>query len=490
MTRPYLWLAVAVVALIAGGLAGRASLSVGPPAPEITTAPLLPPGAGTTGLPYMPGEVLVKLRPGHSLQRLRDEAEAALGVVETTASALLPRLHRLRLPPGADVEEAAAALGGLPQVEYAEPNYVLHLAAVPNDRFYPRQSWYYDLLGAPTGWDVETGDPSVVVAVLDSGIDLDHPDLENKVWRNPGEVPDGVDNDGNGFVDDVVGWNFVDNDNNPDDDSPIGHGTFVAGLIGAETNNGEGVAGVAWGVTLMSVKVVDSEGIVSIFDTINALFYAARNGARIINLSLAGPCITVPPVSGAFKDLGDAINQVRQQHGAIIVSAAGNRGEPCVSYPASDPGVVGVGASSGPVVEDPDEPSGLACSIDGPFDPDQRAVFSLGPNPSSSNWGPEIDVVAPGQCLASTSNGQDLGLYSSSPEGTSFSTALVSGLAALLLSQDTSRTEGQVRLILCASAVDLPDDDTPGWDGCGRIDISRALTQELHRSILPTVTKE
>lgn len=463
MKRVCLGLAAALAALLATGLGGRDSLSFGLPEPQPA------PSLALENHPYLPGEVLVKLRAGQTAQGLYSETLRAAGGGEVEDSGL-PGLYRLRLLPGVDVEETAAAVARLPQVEYAEPNYLLRIAALPNDPlFNGLQKWYYDLLGAPRGWDVETGSRAIVVAVVDTGIDLDHPDLRNKLWSNLNEFSNGLDDDSNGFADDFFGWNFVANNGFPDDDNPSGHGTFVAGLIGAEANNNEGVAGVAWRPTLMAVKVASGDGAASTIAVARGLRYAAANGARIINLSLAGVCDRI-------LTLADAVEEVQRERGVIIVAAAGNDGQPCVTYPAAEPGVIAVGASAGPVVTDPESLSGLSCKIDAPFDPDRRAIFTLRPPFSSSNWGPEIEVAAPGQCLASTSNGRLLDLYTNRLQGTSFASALVSGLTALLLSQDPSRNAAEVNVLLCASAVDLPDGDTPGWDGCGRISIGRALT--------------
>ena len=287
---------------------------------------------------------------------------------------------RLRLREGLSLEKALEFYSRMPGVDYAEPNYRLKAEFVPNDPLYAAQRWYYNLTEAPQAWDVEQGKPSVIVAVLDSGVDVTHPDLRDRIWRNPGEgVPNGIDDDGNGCVDDVHGCNFVEPEDadpscGPQPTSPSnqvaddsGHGTFVAGIIGATGNNGIGVIGVAPGVTLMPVKVLDCTGAGTTADAAAGILYAARMGAQVINLSFGG--------AETSRTLQEAIVTATGTFGAVVVAASGNQGTQGVTYPARYRQVIAVGAS--------DRNS-----------PDARASFS--------NWGPEVDVVAPGIDLVST----------------------------------------------------------------------------------------
>ncbi len=469
-----------LVAALAGGLVVRAAPSSDPSPP----VPLLPAAGGSgTEMRYVPDELLVKVRPGNTLDSALGATQRSLSLAAAEPVRGAPDLHKLRLPPGSDVEQAAEILNQLPGVEYAGPNHVLRLAEVPNDPLYNgQQEWYYELMNAPQGWDVEQGSSTVVVAVLDSGIKLNHEDLQNRIWSNIQEVPDGIDNDQNGYTDDVLGWDFYNGDNDPTDDSGNGHGTFVSGIIGAQTDNATGVAGVAWNVRIMPLKVVDSTGENTTEENvIEALNYAATNGAQIVNMSFANLAC------GALPNLRGAIQQVQQLYGTIVVAAAGNMDLSCVPDPAAAPGVIAVGAFAGPVTEQ-SSGSGLGCELDMEFDPNKRAIFNLSGS-DASNWGPEIDVAAPGQCITSTSNDESEGLYTGRLQGTSFAAPFVSGLIALLLSQDDTRTDANIRTILCATAVDMPDGETPNWDGCGRIDIGRALTQGAYQSIVPGVTK-
>src|SRR3989338_8135876 len=168
-------------------------------------------------------------------------------------------------------------------------------AFTPNDFYFSRQ-WYLPKIGAVEAWDKTTGPPDVIVAVLDTGFDLDHPDIAPNLWTNQGEIgSDGKDNDGNGFVDDLRGYDFVDDDGLPLPDqtppldvSAIAHGTIIAGIIGAVGNNTEGIAGINWNVRLMSVRILNNVGSGSSFDARDAILYAVKNGADVINLSFTG----------------------------------------------------------------------------------------------------------------------------------------------------------------------------------------------------------
>jgi subtilisin family serine protease len=432
----------------------------------------LGPEAAANAGQALPGELLLRVDPavGALAQRImisvggQEEGRLEeLGVV------------RLRLREGLSLERALELYRRMPGVRYAEPNYRVKAELVPNDPLYAAQRWYYNLTEAPQAWDVEQGKPSVIVAVLDSGVDVTHPDLRDHIWRNPGEgVPNGVDDDGNGCVDDVQGCNFVDPSaadpscgsqpvppsNRVTDDS--GHGTFVAGIIGAIGNNGVGVIGVAPGVTLLPVKVLDCTGAGTTADAAAGILYAARMGAQVINLSFGGVEVS--------RTLQEAVVTATGTFGAVIVAASGNQGTQGITYPARYQQVIAVGAS--------DRNS-----------PDDRASFS--------NWGLGVDVVAPGVDLVSTvpqalcdghwfcPGGQPYSVAS----GTSFAAAQVAGLAALIRSHSPALTTNEIRFVIRATALPLPDDGTPGWDGAGRIRMRRALDAILFRLGAPGMTK-
>ena len=358
------------------------------------------------------------------------------------------RAERVVLPAGASIAEATERLRKLPNVAYVEPNIRLRSSVIPNDPKYSEQ-WYTDLIGLPAAWARQTGDPAVIVAVIDTGAEITHEDLQSRLWVNSKEVPgNGLDDDANGCVDDLNGCNFLTlnqerkticgytrepphYDVNDDAD----HGTAVAGVIGAAGNNGVGIAGTAWNVRLMIVKAMDCLQSGSGFDVARAVDYAVANGARIINLSLGGPNSSVL--------LTSAINRAAAA-GVLVLAASGNDNTNRVDFPAFLSSVMAVGGSDR-------------------AHPDGRATFS--------SWGPEIDIAAPAVAITTTARANAYQTVT----GTSFATPLVSGVAALLASQNPTLTATQLRQILEASARKLPEGDTPNWAGAGRVRADAAL---------------
>jgi subtilisin family serine protease len=268
-------------------------------------------------------------------------------------------------------------------------------------------------MGAETAWRQTTG-ADVTVAVVDSGVDLTHPDLAPNLWTNAGEIPgNGVDDDGNGYVDDVHGYDFVAGDGTPQDEN--GHGTHVAGILGARGGNGIGGSGVAWRVRLMPIRVLDADARGTTTAVAQGIRYAVDNGARIVNLSLAGPAGT--------PDLEDAVRYA-QDHGVLIVVAAGNDGADLTSapaYPASytEPNVIGVAATT--------EAGNLS---------------------TVSDYGPGADLAAPGEQILSTALG---GGYEWRT-GTSMAAPHVAGALVLLAAARPDLDADALRDALLSSA--------------------------------------
>jgi type VII secretion-associated serine protease mycosin len=330
-------------------------------------------------------------------------------------------LATLRLPGGTRAAHAMARLSTLPGVSWAEPDRRMSMRTTVNDPGRTSQ-WGLDAMRVPAAWTVTRGDSRVVVAVLDTGVDLSHPDLRTRL---------------------VEGKSFVAGRSGPSDDS--GHGTHVAGTIVAEANNGVGVAGVAPACRVMPVKVLDAEGGGHTADIVAGLVWAADHGARIINLSLGG--------SGGGQALGEAIRYA-QAKGCLIVAAMGNEGAQQQEYPAAMPGVLAVG------------------SID-----------REGNRSSFSNFGSWIAVTAPGSGILSTTPTYDvtmsrqdgLGRGYGSLSGTSMATPHAAGLAALLASLHPDWNARTLHKQLLSGTRDIA---TPGFDletGHGLLDAWKAV---------------
>jgi subtilisin family serine protease len=283
------------------------------------------------------------------------------------------------------------------RILYVEPSYVVNAIATPNDPLYPQQSEFGRIF-VDRAWDYTIGSSQVIVAVTDTGIARDHVDLAANMWKNTREIPgNGIDDDGNGYIDDVNGWNFFDNSSDSYDRNR--HGTHVSGIIGAEGNNGVGVAGVNWRTRLMAVQFLGVGGSGSTVGGSKAILYATKNGARIVNASWGG---------GAFSSaLKDAIDYAYKS-GTLVFAAAGNDGkdtDKSSNYPATydSLGVIAVASSAA------------------------KATLS-----GFSSYGNiSVDLVAPGSNILSTLLNNNWGRLS----GTSMATPAVAGIAALILSQ-------------------------------------------------------
>jgi len=282
-------------------------------------------------------------------------------------------------------------------------------------------NWGNDLVNAPEVWARGYTGRGVVVAVLDTGVDYNHPDLNDNIWRNPGEIAgNGIDDDGNGYIDDVHGWDFIYNDNDPLDRR--GHGTHVAGTIAAE-NNGFGITGVAYNARIMPVQVLGDNGRGSDSALANGIRYAANNGAQVINLSLASD-LPLPEIYSAI--------QYATSRGAVVVMAAYNDGDPRPDYPAFY--ATDFGLSVGAV------------------DSNRRIASFSNRAGTDSNM---RHVVAPGVSIFSTvpNNINNNGYHSFN--GTSMATPHVAGVVALMLSANPNLTPAQVRDIIAGSATRL-----------------------------------
>ena len=398
---------------------------------------------GTPPGTYVEGELLVKFQAGASPQRPR-MANAQVGARMIRDFAPLHWQH-VRLPKGMSVSEGLARYRKLPGVLAAQPNYTYKLVATPND---PRYGELYGMtkIGAPTAWDTITGSSNVVVAVIDTGVDYNHEDLRANMWHNPGEIPgNGVDDDGNGYVDDFYGIDPRNGDADPMDD--YSHGTHVAGTIGAVGNNAKGVVGVNWSVQIMALKLHDSAGNGTAAAAVECFQYVTMMKNRGVNIRVTSNSWAGAPEAPAYDQaLKDAIDAAGNA-GVLHVFAAGNDNrdiDPAPLYPASydSPSIIAVAASDSS---------------------DNRASFS--------NYGTtSVDLAAPGVSILSTVPGSAYGYKS----GTSMATPHVSGAAALLAAYDSSLSVASLKATLM-NAVDV----LPQWSGKvvtgGRLNLARAL---------------
>jgi subtilisin family serine protease len=345
-------------------------------------------------------------REGELLVRFREHAPAAKmnALLRSNGARWNGQLRgasgveRLRLAEGSNPEAVASALRSSDLVEFAEPNYLITAdqtasQAVPDDPRFSEQ-WALKNTGAAQAWSKTTGSKQTVIAVIDSGIDFTHPDLINNQWDNTLERPDGKDEDGNSFNDDLHGWDFVTNSQGIIDAQ--GHGTAVAGIIAAQGNNSIGISGVMWQVSLMSLRVLDKTGTGDIASAVEAIDYATMNGAQVINCSW-GTDYNSPA-------LLEAISRANK-HGVVVVTSVGNNNreiETTAHYPASYelPNLISVASTD---------------------ESDQLTSFS--------NWGARhVSIAAPGTEILTTKIGGDYQTIS----GSSASAPFVTGIAGLI----------------------------------------------------------
>lgn len=408
--------------------------------------------------PHAEGELLVKLKPSIEVEaylghRLMDGVELMeqFEVPDKMREGFGGELVRLKLPEGVSTAEGMAMLEGDEQIAYVTSNDKRTPSLSANDEK-TAEMWGLKTIQAEQAWERTTGSRNgPVIAVLDTGIDVNHPDLAPNLWTNPGEIPgNGIDDDGNGVVDDVHGYNATDGSGNPADD--YGHGTHCAGTIGAVGNNEIGVTGVNWQAQLMPVKMmVNGEGTVA--DTVRAVFYATQNGATITSNSYGGPYSQPEYEAFAASPL-------------LHICAAGNEGndndvsrfypdQKPIGYPATFelPNVISVAASN---------------------DRERLASFS--------NYGDQtVDLAAPGTSILSTLPGGGYGTKS----GTSMATPHVAGVAGLIATLDPEATPEQIKTRLLANV-----DQVPGMRGKvvtgGRLNAARAVEDDQVAPDSPT----
>jgi serine protease len=393
-------------------------------------------------------QVIVKAKPGRDLTELHARGKGQLKKQIKHAEG---QLDVVKLPPGLAMAEALGHYRGHPDVEYAEPDYILSANLVPNDPQYADGTlWALNNTGqnggqndadidAPEAWTLRSDAPQVIVAVVDTGVRFTHEDLAANMWRNPGEVAgNGVDDDRNGYVDDVHGISALDATGYPMDGN--GHGSHVAGIIAAAGNNGRGIVGVAWRAQIMALQFLDANGDGYTSDAVVSIDYARAKGAAVVNASFAGP-------DNSFS-LRDAIVRARAA-GMIIVAAAGNEAlnnDSIPTYPANYAldNVVSVAATT--------RSDALA---------------------NYSNYGAQtVDLAAPGSSIYSAYFLADNAYVTMS--GTSMAAPHVAGAVALLRAHVSGLTHTQIIDRLLKAVDPLPALAGKTASG-GRLNLQRAL---------------
>jgi subtilisin family serine protease len=425
---------------------------------------------------FVEGQVLVKFSPGIDAQSIN------LALTEIGAEPIhfieFVGVHQLNITSDKSVRKAVEEFSALPNVLYAEPNYIYTTALVPNDPDFS-QLWAMDNTGQTGGlagadisaieaWDLATGSQDVLVGVIDTGIDFTHEDLAANIYTNPGEdawsdpnnpsTGNGVDDDENGKVDDWKGWNFINESNNAYDDNM--HGTHCAGTIGAIGDNNTGVAGVNWTVKLMPLKFLDSYGSGTTTNAIQAIEYAVDMGVQILSNSWGS--------TGFSQALADAVDEANNA-GILFVAAAGNDGtdnDVLPHYPSNYTfaNIVAVAASdhgdkralwgSG----GGDDGCGFVCSN------------AMAATPGSNYGKTTVDIAAPGKDILSTVPGNSYASLS----GTSMATPHVAGAAALLLSVNPNLSIAELQAALY-NTVDPLDDFTDKTVTNGRLNLRAAV---------------
>lgn len=367
---------------------------------------------------FVPGEVLVKLREGFGLGP--DYPLTSKGSIEGLG------VLWLGVPAGRELE-IVQRLQDDPRVEWAEPNYLRDVMRVPNDQLYQQFQWNLRKMQTDQAWDITTGSSEVMVAVLDTGVDSSHPDLAGKL---------------------VAGYDFLNDDPDPADDS--GHGTHNAGVIGAASNNGTGVAGVSWGTRIMPIKVLNSSGVGPDAVIARGITYAVDQGAQIVNMSFGS--------STSSQLLAQAVRYAHDK-GALLVAAAGNTAklDNAVIYPAAYEQVLAVAATD---------------------EEDKVGDFS--------QHHPYVGISAPGVRIVSTFwRGSGYGGYVSA-SGTSAAAPHVSGVAALIRSVNPDLTSGQIQRILQETADDLGASGKDPYYGTGRVNAYKAVLAAKPAAVPPT----
>ena len=443
---------------------------------------------------FVPGEFIVKFKDKPSLCVSIDElnekhyVRSMEKIFRNSENTILDNIYILGIPKDSDISAIVDDYSSCPDVVYAEPNYIGYLLEIPNDHNFSKQwslhntgqTFWNDTFGsldadidAPEAWDIETGSEDVIIAIIDTGVDYTHPDLADNIWINEDEIPDNdIDDDNNGYIDDIRGYDIAVNDSDPID--PMGHGTACAGVASGVTNNGIGIAGVCWNSKIMVIKSWYDDGNCNPTDWGVSIKYAADNGANVISMSFG--------YSSDSSFLKDAVDYAYSKD-IVLVAGAGNDNKSKMNYPAGFDNVIAVAATN---------QNNERCT-----EKDWGLSSDWMPRPMGSQYGDWIDVAAPGNFIYTTAPTYWCSSYNNSNKntkqnntpnydyrlGTSFSCPHVAGLAALLLSKNPSYSPEKVRLIIRANVDPYVSEH---YIGTGRINAYKAITEFNTQPDTPT----
>jgi len=428
---------------------------------------------------FIPGEFIVKFKEKtkiltHSIKRLNEkyQVKSIEKIFKNSENTILDNIYLYSVSEDSDILSIVNNYLACPNIAYVEPNYIIkpnvnpktknnrpifnsfsQIDTFPNDPDFDKQ-WSLHNIGQLGGkldsdidaleaWKIQKGDENIIIAIIDTGIDYNHPDLVENIWMNTDEIPDnGIDDDSNGFIDDIMGWDFAYKNSDPKD--TIGHGTLCAGVAGAVTNDTIGIAGVSWNCKIMNVKMFYDNYTASVLDAAMAVKYAADNGANVISMSWGDYT--------HYQVLEDACNYSYEK-GALLIAAVGNDNANIENdYPPAYENVIAVASTN---------------------NKDKRGSWS--------NYGSIVDIAAPGDFIYSTmptyevlfnSYGFDRNYEYAS--GTSLAAPCVAGVAGLVLSKDGTLSQEEVTSIILDN-VDAYNSEK--YIGNGRINAYKAITE-------------